>query len=185
MAGSFLMRRMAPGFANGIGVGLWLKLLAQNRFRIAPSYLGRAAVITGLSALNSLGGLVEQAALRPVDRAGDRGSAALRTGSRRSGTTHLHNLLSQDPRFGYANTFQAMNPRIFLLTQAWLARLAAGVLADAPHGQRALEHGDAGRRRICHHGIERALAAGRVDVSRQLRTLRSLDQFIVGYGQRP
>lgn len=39
----------------------------------------------------------------------------------RSGTTHLHNLLSRDSRFAFPSTFQTMNPRIFLLTENWLA----------------------------------------------------------------
>jgi len=32
----------------------------------------------------------------------------------RSGTTHLHNLLTRDTRFGYANLYQALNPHTFL-----------------------------------------------------------------------
>ena len=35
----------------------------------------------------------------------------------RSGTTHLHNLLSKDDRFAFPNTYQALNPNTFLTTE--------------------------------------------------------------------
>lgn len=37
----------------------------------------------------------------------------------RSGTTHLHNLMTQDPRFGYVTTFQGVFPNQFL-GSGWL-----------------------------------------------------------------
>ena len=43
----------------------------------------------------------------------------------RSGTTHLHNLLSLDPRFGYVTTLQAISPHAFLSKWAltpWMIR---------------------------------------------------------------
>ena len=46
-------------------------------------------------------------------------------GHPRTGTTHLHNLLSKDPRFAYANTFQVGFPSSFLehgKYGGWLAR---------------------------------------------------------------
>ncbi len=41
----------------------------------------------------------------------------------RSGTTHLHNLLSQDPDFGSVSMFQALAPDYSLLTRSWLKPL--------------------------------------------------------------
>ena len=38
----------------------------------------------------------------------------------RSGTTHLHNLMSQDPTFGYVSTYQAMVPDFSLVGPQWL-----------------------------------------------------------------
>ncbi|MBL8849317.1 MAG: sulfotransferase [Planctomycetaceae bacterium] len=112
---------MAPGFATGIGVGLWLKLLVQNSFRVSPRYLGRAAAITGMAALNSCVGALEQLRYGSAIRRARPPAPLFVLGLPRSGTTHLHNLLSQDDRFGFPNTYQAMNPRIFLLTESWLA----------------------------------------------------------------
>lgn len=39
----------------------------------------------------------------------------------RSGTTLLHNLLSQDPRFGYCSTYQSLLPGLTLINQFWLS----------------------------------------------------------------
>lgn len=121
MSDSFFLRFLAPGFATGVGVGLWLKLLAQNSFRVSPKYVGRAAAITGMSVFNSLVGAVEQLRFRSAIREAAPSSPLFVLGLPRSGTTHLHNLLSQDVRFAFPNTYQAMNPRIFLLTESWLA----------------------------------------------------------------
>ncbi len=38
----------------------------------------------------------------------------------RSGTTYLHQLMTQDPNFGYVSMFQAMAPEIFLVGQKFL-----------------------------------------------------------------
>ncbi len=47
----------------------------------------------------------------------------------RSGTTHLHNLLTQDPRLGYVSTFQCMAPGFSLIGRGrikrWLAKQAS------------------------------------------------------------
>jgi hypothetical protein len=41
----------------------------------------------------------------------------------RSGTTHLHNLLTVDERFAFPNNYQSLYPRTFLSTEAVNARL--------------------------------------------------------------
>jgi hypothetical protein len=43
-------------------------------------------------------------------------------GHYRSGTTHLHNLLSLDPQFAFPTFFRALNPHTFLTTEAFLKR---------------------------------------------------------------
>lgn len=123
MVNAFFMRWLAPGFANGIGLGLWVKLLTENRFRVELPYIGRAAAITASAALNSLGGFVEQLAYRRAIRRANVPPPLFVLGVPRSGTTHLHNLLSCDSRFSFPNTFQTMNPRVFLWTERWLAPL--------------------------------------------------------------
>jgi hypothetical protein len=46
----------------------------------------------------------------------------------RSGTTHLHNLLFQDPQFGVVSNYQASMHSIALVGQNWLPRLLADKL---------------------------------------------------------
>jgi omega-hydroxy-beta-dihydromenaquinone-9 sulfotransferase len=46
----------------------------------------------------------------------------------RSGTTHLHNLLSQDTTFGYVSMYQAMVPNCSLVGQRWLKPLLAQIM---------------------------------------------------------
>ena len=46
-------------------------------------------------------------------------------GFERSGTTHLHNLMSQDPKFGFVTTWQAASPPFCLIGRGWLDRLFA------------------------------------------------------------
>ncbi len=41
----------------------------------------------------------------------------------RSGTTHLQNLLAQDPTYGYVSTYQIMTSTFSLVGQGWLKRL--------------------------------------------------------------
>lgn len=118
---SFFHRRFGPGFANGIGIDVWLKLLVENRFRIGLPHLGRVATITAASCLNSLGGIGEQILFGEAIRQAKVSPPLFVLGAARSGTSHLHTLLAQDDRFSFPNTFQALNPRIFLTTEWWFA----------------------------------------------------------------
>lgn len=49
----------------------------------------------------------------------------------RSGTTYLHNLMTQDPNFGYVSTQQAWLPETFLLTsQPWIKNLLGKIVPN-------------------------------------------------------
>jgi hypothetical protein len=48
----------------------------------------------------------------------------------RSGTTHLHNLMAQDHRFGVVSMYQAIAPGCTLLGGRWLKRLLARVVPE-------------------------------------------------------
>ena len=43
MADNFFLRWIGPGTGGGLSFELWLKQLAENRFRISFPYLGRTA----------------------------------------------------------------------------------------------------------------------------------------------
>ena len=109
---------MRLSFLYGIPLGRWMGLLAENRFRIQPRYLGRALRITALSLLSSFFRIVEkitypsQAAKTEIERA-----PLFVLGHWRTGTTHLHYLLAQDCRFAFPNVFETAFPDSFLLSQ--------------------------------------------------------------------
>jgi hypothetical protein len=52
----------------------------------------------------------------------------------RSGTTLLHNMLCQNPDFGFVNTFQAVFPNHVLLNQGWLKSVAQLLMPDKRPG---------------------------------------------------
>lgn len=107
----------------------WLQLLWHNR-AIDPAYLPRAAFVTLTTLLTSplrvwesvrYGHTIDATAVHP--------EPVFIVGHWRSGTTHLQNLLCQDPQFGFLSTFQAMVPGFCLsgerLLKPLLARQAA------------------------------------------------------------
>jgi hypothetical protein len=105
------------GYFCGITLGDWFALLRENGFRIAPSCFLRAASITALSIPNTVTCWLERARYRRRWEEVDVRAPLFVLGHYRSGTTHLHNLLSVDPRFGYLNVYQASYPDSFLLTE--------------------------------------------------------------------
>lgn len=57
----------------------------------------------------------------------------------RTGTTHLHNLFCQDPRFGYVTTFQTLAPEMFLVGRRSLRPIIARAMpAKRPMDNMAL-----------------------------------------------
>jgi len=114
---------VGTGALTGITFGDWLKLLVENRFRVAPRFWGRACGITGYSLLNSVLRLVEEAAYGHAVAGTEIEPPLFILGHWRSGTTHLHNLLSLDTRFAYPNLFEVLNPHSFLVAEPVLRRL--------------------------------------------------------------
>jgi hypothetical protein len=128
-----LLATLSPGAFIGMTLGDWLHVLAENRFRVHPFYWPRAANVVGGSMLNSVvrrwenwryGADVREAKVDPP---------LFVLGLWRSGTTHLHNLLSKDERFAFPNTYQVFYPHTFLTTErfaSWL--MAAAMPATRP-----------------------------------------------------
>ena len=106
-------------------LGVWARLLWENR-GVAPAYwgkLGRALLLTTLVSPLRLAERVRygrQVAHTTVDP-----QPLFILGYARSGTTHLHNLLQRDPRYGTVSTFQAIVPTFFLIGRGWLQRRMA------------------------------------------------------------
>ncbi len=51
-------------------------------------------------------------------------------GPARSGTTHLHNLIGQDPRFGFVSTLQGVAPGFVLSGGEWLRKMVGRALPE-------------------------------------------------------
>lgn len=70
--------------------------------------------------------ILEDLLSRPrLARMGEVDSPVFVHGFARSGTTHLHNLMSQDPNFGFVTTWQAAASPFCLIGRGWLDRLFA------------------------------------------------------------
>jgi hypothetical protein len=116
---------------SGLTLGRWWRLLRDNRFDYDRIYAHRVAFITTLSAFNSLWAGIESLRFSgAVRRARVRPDPVFILGHWRSGTTHLHNLLSLDDRLAFPSTFAVVNPFSFLTTQRWLPRLMAPLLPE-------------------------------------------------------
>ena len=124
MAGPLKHRwSISHNYLAGITAGAWWRLLRENNFAVAPAYGHRAAFISVLSLFNAWYARREtkrhgaQVAATPIQH-----PPVFILGHWRSGTTHLHNLLAQDPQFAFPNTYQVVNPATFLTTEAVNAR---------------------------------------------------------------
>jgi hypothetical protein len=118
-----LLTNFGPGLLAGITLRDWLRLLRDNRFGIIPSRLPRAMMITGQSIGNSLSGWYETRRYAASLEGVTIPPPLFVLGHWRSGTTHLHNLLSVDERFAFPNNYQSLFPRTFLSTEAVHARM--------------------------------------------------------------
>ena len=117
------LRWLAPGFFSGTTMSDWLRILRENDFAIDTPYFSRAVVISLLSAGNSIGKGMEHAFHGQAIADTTVQPPLFVLGCWRSGTTHLHNLLSKDERFAYPSTYQVMNPHVFLTNEWWNAPL--------------------------------------------------------------
>lgn len=112
---------------SGAGFGDWLRLLADNRFRVDPPHWGRAAAITLGTLPSTVWRAIENRRFGPRIASTDVKAPLFILGHWRSGTTHLHNLLAEDPQFAYASMFDVLFPHSFLsleLGQGWAALLS-------------------------------------------------------------
>ncbi len=107
-------------------LGVWVRLIADNG-GVPRRYWGKLARILALSAMTAPLRAAERLRYGPSRMARIRIDQApvYIQGFGRTGTTHLHNLLSQDPGFGVVSTFQAIAAPMFLVGRGRLERLIA------------------------------------------------------------
>ena len=122
-------REWAPRIWEGCSFPAWLSLLVRNRFAVSRSHLYMVPVISCVSTVHSLLRFFEEAIFRDaVARTEIRHPPLFILGHWRSGTTLLHELLITDPRHGFPNTYQCLEPNHFILTERLFTRLFAWVL---------------------------------------------------------
>ena len=98
---------------------LW-RVLVRNRFQVAPRYWDRLLYLFFMAGFNSVLACFERRCndhkikgTKPV------APPVFIIGCWRSGTTHLHNLLSLDENFTTPTYYQAMFPHHFVYSQPW------------------------------------------------------------------
>ena len=106
----------------GMTTSRFWSLLAENRFAVDPPYWTVAALVATVSLVNLINKRREDgrhaAAVDQVQV--DRPLFVL--GHWRSGTTLLHELLSQDDRLAYPSLFQVLRPHTFLTDERGIAK---------------------------------------------------------------
>ena len=109
-------------------IDVWFIQLCRARFRIGLVYLPRAFASIALSLLNTVLTIPERIIVPTLVRNKPVPSPIFILGVHRSGTTHLHNLISQDPQFVSPTSWQVMNPHGFLFS-GWLLRPIFAIFA--------------------------------------------------------
>ncbi|MFX1313183.1 MAG: sulfotransferase [Promethearchaeota archaeon] len=95
----------------------WLKLIFSNGFFVKLKYYPRLYLILIISTLGIPFRMFEHWKFRKRIKFTDINNPPIFIlGHWRSGTTHLHNLLTQDPQFGYITMLEASFPKSFLIT---------------------------------------------------------------------
>lgn len=102
---------------------VWARLILRNR-GVAKPYWGKLARILAATAMATPLRLAEGLLYsRQVARVSIDPSPLFILGFARSGTTHLQNLMTRDPGYGYLNAFQMVLPTFSLVGRGWLKRL--------------------------------------------------------------
>lgn len=117
----------SPRFWHGMRFGDWMRLLAENRFRIHPFRWTMVCLISSITPFNTVMSRVQRLRYgRRIDATPVQPPLFI-VGHWRSGTTFLHELLVLDERFTYPTTYQCFAPEHFLLTE-WLLSRYCGFL---------------------------------------------------------
>ena len=94
---------------------VWARLILENRGVERPYWGKLARVLAASTATLPLRAAETILHSRTVARTEVREPPLFVLGYARTGTTHLHNLLSKDPSLGYVTTLQAIAPKWFLV----------------------------------------------------------------------
>ena len=109
-------------------IDIWIPQLVRARFRIGIQYLPRLLAALVLSTANTILTLPERLIAPLLLRRRTLADPVFLVGTHRSGTTHLHKLLSLDKQFDTPRTYQANNPHGCLLS-GWLVTPLLGAFS--------------------------------------------------------
>lgn len=109
-----LLSRCGPGVLSGIALPDWLKLLRNRELGFDVPFLPRLQTLTVQAIKNSLVRRFERRRYDSKVKSVEVLPPLFVLGHWRTGTTLLHNLLAQDPRFAFPNSYQTSFPQIFL-----------------------------------------------------------------------
>ena len=114
----FWNRGISLQIVQGMPLGSLIRLLAGNGFVVDKRYLGRLAYLIGIGVFNSILGSCERFFDgAEIDKIQLNHAPLFILGHWRSGTTHLHNLLSLDNEFSSPNVYQCLFPNHFIYSQ--------------------------------------------------------------------
>lgn len=117
---------LAPLFEHPVAMGSarnWFRLLWKHG-GIAPKYLTRVLFVTLTTLLTSPVRAYERAHYgRAVKDTQIHGDPIFIIGHWRTGTTHLHLLLCQDPQWGFTPMFQTLAPGFFLTGRGLIEKI--------------------------------------------------------------
>lgn len=115
----------------GSNISILLRLLIQNRFKVDPRYIPRMLYSLALSSMMTPLRIKESIQFdKAIKETTIRNDPIFILGHWRSGTTYLHNVLSQDENFGYFSTFHTSLPGVFLGSEHLLRPLVASSIPD-------------------------------------------------------
>ncbi|MEO0470533.1 MAG: sulfotransferase [Bacteroidota bacterium] len=123
---------MKISFLYGADLPTFLRLLWQHRFQVNWRAIPSLILHFLFALFNTLLSLPERFRRHSDDPI----KPVFILGHWRSGTTHLHNLMTVDGAYHAPNTFQAAFPHNFLLSESWLAPL----LDKAGPGKRLMDN---------------------------------------------
>jgi hypothetical protein len=113
----------APRIWIGCNLFGWVRLLVRNRFAVHRPFWHVAANATVLSFIHTLLRSVQFVLYgRRIARTPISEHPIFIIGHWRTGTTYLHELLIQDERHSYPNTYECFEPNHFLLTERFITR---------------------------------------------------------------
>jgi hypothetical protein len=119
----------SPRFWHGMCAGDWVRLLARHRFRVHPSRVPMAVLISGCTLFNSTLHLCQRwRYAKRLEQTQIDSPPVFIIGHWRSGTTLLHELLVRDAQFAYPTTYECFAPSHFLVSEWIIPRLIGFLL---------------------------------------------------------